>query len=109
LTSVFSTTGARNVGQPARSTMRLLLASPAKTRTAAVRNHLQITRHIAGTAYPIDDAEEAAIAARGWDRCAGNPAAGVARQIQAIQNPVIAPLSCAESQLPPWSSTVTGT
>src|ERR1700752_5052797 len=82
LTSIYSTTGASKVGRPALSTMRLLVASPARNRTAAVRNHLQITRHIAGTAYPIDDAEEAAIAARGWDRSAGNSAAGVARQIQ---------------------------
>lgn len=50
-----------------------------------MRNHLQITRHMAGAAYPIDDAAEAAIAARGWDRSSGDPAAGVARQIQAIQ------------------------
>ncbi|MFI2280775.1 alpha/beta fold hydrolase [Nocardia beijingensis] len=85
LTSIFSTTGARNVGQPAWSTIRLLVGSPARHRTAAVRNHLQLTRHIAGAAYPIDDAEEAAIAARGWDRSAGDVAAGVARQIQAIQ------------------------
>lgn len=85
LTSIYSTTGASNVGRPALSTIRLLVASPAKNRTAAVRNHLQITRHIAGAAYPIDDAQEAAIAARGWDRSAGDVAAGVARQIQAIQ------------------------
>lgn len=85
LTSIYSTTGARNLGRPALSTMRLLVAPAAKNRTAAVRNHLQITRHIAGTAYPIDDAAEAVIAARGWDRAAGDPAAGVARQIQAIQ------------------------
>ncbi|MCP2258167.1 Pimeloyl-ACP methyl ester carboxylesterase [Streptoalloteichus tenebrarius] len=85
LTSIFSTTGARNVGQPALSTIRLLAARPARTRTAAVCAHLRITRHIAGRAYPIDDAAEAAIAARGWDRGAGDLAAGVARQIQAIQ------------------------
>lgn len=85
LTSMYSTTGARSVGQPALSTMRLLVAPAAKNRTAAVRNHLQITRHIAGTAYPIDDAAESAIAARGWDRATGDLAAGVARQIQAIQ------------------------
>ncbi|MCT7352890.1 alpha/beta hydrolase [Streptomyces sp. 15-116A] len=85
LTSLYSTTGARKVGQPALSTIRLLIAPPARTRTAAVRAHLRITRHIAGTGYPIDDAAEAAIAARGWDRSAGDPAAGVARQIQAIQ------------------------
>jgi pimeloyl-ACP methyl ester carboxylesterase len=85
LTSIYSTTGASKVGQPALSTIRLLVAAPPKNRTAAVRNHLRITRHIAGAAYPIDDAAEAAISARGWDRSAGDPAAGVARQIQAIQ------------------------
>ncbi|WP_066900402.1 alpha/beta fold hydrolase [Mycolicibacterium houstonense] len=85
LTSIFSTTGASKVGQPALSTIRLLLAPTARTRTAAVRAHLRITAHIAGTAYPVDDAEEAAIAAHGWDRSAGDTAAGVARQIQAIQ------------------------
>lgn len=86
LTSIYSTTGSTKVGQPAKSTIRILVVSPeAKTRTDAVRSHLRITQHIAGTAYPIDDAEEAAIAARGWDRSGGDPAAGVARQIEAIQ------------------------
>lgn len=86
LTSLFSTTGSTKVGQPAKSTIRLLVVAPeAKTRTDAVRAHLRITQHVAGTAYPIDDVDEAAIAARGWDRSAGDPAAGMARQIQAIQ------------------------
>ncbi|MDP7704874.1 alpha/beta fold hydrolase [Mycobacterium sp. TY815] len=86
LTSIYSTTGSRKVGQPALSTIRLLMGPPARTRTAAVRAHLRITGHIAGSAYPIDDAEEAAVAARGWDRSGGDQAAGVARQIQAIQS-----------------------
>ena len=86
LTSIYSTTGSTKVGQPAKSTIRkLVLAPAAKTRTDAVRNHLRITQHIAGTAYPMDEADEAVIAGRGWDRCAGDQAAGVARQIQAIQ------------------------
>lgn len=86
LTSIYSTTGSTKVGQPAKSTLRILLLTPeAKTRTDTVRAHLQITQHIAGTAYPLDDAEEAALAARAWDRSAGRPAAGVARQIEAIQ------------------------
>ncbi|MER7952110.1 alpha/beta fold hydrolase [Streptomyces sp. NPDC096079] len=85
LTSLYSTTGNRKVGQPSLSTMRLLAAPPARTRTAAVRAHLRLTRHVAGVGHPIDDAAEAAIAARGWDRSAGDPAAGTARQIQAIQ------------------------
>jgi pimeloyl-ACP methyl ester carboxylesterase len=85
LTSIYSTTGARKVGRPALSTIRLLVAAPARTRTAAVCAHLRLTRHIAGLGYPIDDAAEAALAARGWNRSAGDPAAGTARQIQAIQ------------------------
>ncbi|GGO86155.1 alpha/beta hydrolase [Nocardioides phosphati] len=86
LTSIYSTTGSTKVGQPAKSTIRLLVTAPAlRTRTDAVRAHLRLTQHIAGSAYPIDDAEEARIAARGWDRSAGDPADGVARQIQAIQ------------------------
>lgn len=85
LTSIYSTTGARKVGQPALSTIRLLAAPPARNRTEAVRAHLRLTRHVAGTEHPIDDAAEAAVAARGWDRSAGEPAAGTARQIQAIQ------------------------
>ena len=85
LTSLYSTTGAGKVGQPALSTWRLLAAPPPRTRTAAVRAHLRITEHVAGTAHPIDDVEEAATAARGWDRRAGDLAAGTARQIQAIQ------------------------
>ncbi len=85
LTSMYSTTGAKKVGRPALSTMVLLLAASPRSRTAAVRAHLRITAHVAGRGYPIDDTQEAATAARGWDRCAGDQAAGVARQIQAIQ------------------------
>ncbi|PSR66898.1 alpha/beta hydrolase [Nocardia sp. MDA0666] len=85
LTSIFSTTGAKKVGRPALSTIRLLAAPPARTRTEAVCAHLRITGHIAGTGYPIDDVAEAAIAAGGWERGAGDLGAGAARQIQAIQ------------------------
>ncbi|MFV0459065.1 MAG: alpha/beta fold hydrolase [Actinomycetales bacterium] len=85
LTSIYSTTGAGTVGQPALSTMFLLLSSPPRSRSQAVRAHLRMTSHVAGKGYPIDRGEEAAIAARGWDRCAGEQADGVARQIQAIQ------------------------
>jgi pimeloyl-ACP methyl ester carboxylesterase len=85
LTSIYSTTGSRRVGQPAQSTIRLLMGPASRNRTDAVRAHLRITRHIAGRDYPLDDAAEAAIAARGWDRAAGDLAEGGARQIQAIQ------------------------
>ncbi|MFF0435644.1 alpha/beta fold hydrolase [Streptomyces sp. NPDC004327] len=85
LTSIYSTTGSKKVGQPALSTIRLLAAPAARTRTAAVRAHLRLTRHLAGTGHPIDDAAEAALAAHAWDRSAGDPVAGAARHVQAMQ------------------------
>lgn len=86
LTSIYSTTGAKDVGQPALSTLALLAARPPRSRTAAVRAHLRLTQHVAGRAHPIDDETEARLAARAWDRSAGDQAAGIARQIQAIQS-----------------------
>lgn len=86
LTSIYSTTGARKVGQPALSTIALIaMGSARRNKDAAVSAHLKITRHVAGRAYPIDEAIETAIAARAWDRKSGDAAAGSARQIQAIQ------------------------
>lgn len=86
LTSIYSTTGSTKVGQPARSTIRLLVLAPkVETRVQAVRAHLRVTEHVAGTAYPLDEAYESSLASRGWDRSAGDPAEGVARQIEAIQ------------------------
>lgn len=85
LTSIYSTTGSTKVGQPAKSTMRLLMSPSARNREEAIRAHLRITRHIAGRGYPIDPLAEADIAGGGWDRAAGSLADGGARQIQAIQ------------------------
>ncbi len=85
LTSIYSTTGAKKAGQPALSTIAILVGSPPHSKADAVRAHLKITRHVAGTAYPINEADETAIAARAWDRNGGDAAAGSARQIQAIQ------------------------
>lgn len=86
LTSIYSTTGSTAVGQPAKSTIRIIATTPVlRNRTDAVRAHLRLTRHIAGRSYPMDDAAEAALAAGAWDRSAGDPAAGAARQIEAIQ------------------------
>lgn len=85
LTSIYSTTGSTKVGQPAKSTMRLLMSPDARNRDEAIRAHLRITRHISGRAYPVDPLAETEIAGGGWDRAAGSLAAGGARQIQAIQ------------------------
>ena len=85
LTSLYSTTGDPKVGQPAPSTWVLLSAPPARDRLGAVRSHLRMTAHLAGTAYPIDEAEEAAHAVTTFERTAGDAVAGTSRQLQAIQ------------------------
>lgn len=85
LTSIYSTTGHPRVGQPAASTKLILASPPPRNRTQAVRAHLRMTRHLAGTGYPIDELAEADHAGTTWDRTVGDAAAGMARQIQAIQ------------------------
>ncbi|CAM5671585.1 alpha/beta fold hydrolase [Streptomyces sp. NPDC059695] len=84
LTSLYSTTGNPKVGQPAASTMALLAAPPPRNRVQAVRAHLRMTAHLAGTGFPIDEVEEAGHAVQTWSRTAGDGAAGTARQVQAI-------------------------
>ncbi|MFD7966605.1 alpha/beta fold hydrolase [Streptomyces zaomyceticus] len=85
LVSIYSTTGDPRVGQPAASTKLLLASAPPRTRAQAVRAHLRLTAHLAGTRHPVDEVAEAAHAVSTWDRTAGDGAAGSARQIQAIQ------------------------
>lgn len=85
LTSLYSTTGNPDVGQPAVSTLALLAAPAPQNRVQAVRAHLRMTAHLAGTGYPLDEVEEVRHAIATWDRTAGDGAAGTARQVQAIQ------------------------
>jgi pimeloyl-ACP methyl ester carboxylesterase len=86
LISIFSTTGDTRVGQAAWSTKLRLVKPPARTREGFVRRHLELTAHLAGRGYPLDESVETAYAQGVWDRSA-SPGAGapVARQIQAIQ------------------------
>jgi pimeloyl-ACP methyl ester carboxylesterase len=85
LTSIFSTTGAKRVGQPAAST-QLRMANPgARTRDEFIDNHVTLMQHIAGTGYPFDKAAATQYAAGAWDRGLRQAAGdGVARQINAI-------------------------
>ena len=85
LTCLYSTTGDPKVGQPAASTIALIAAPPPRNRVQAVRAHLRMTAHLAGTGFPIDEVEEAGHAVETWNRTAGDGAAGTARQVQAIQ------------------------
>jgi pimeloyl-ACP methyl ester carboxylesterase len=86
LTSIFSTTGHRGVGQPARSTLLRMGAPPAKTVERFVEGHLAMLGHIGGPGFPPDDDVERAWATAVWTRGDGATAApGVARQVGAIQ------------------------
>ncbi|MFQ1002795.1 alpha/beta fold hydrolase [Modestobacter sp. SSW1-42] len=86
LTSIFSTTGDRRVGQPARSTLLRLAKGPARTVGASVERHLGMLAHI-GSPTLLPDADlERAWATGFWERGGGVRArAGVPRQIGAIQ------------------------
>jgi pimeloyl-ACP methyl ester carboxylesterase len=85
LTSIFSTTGAARVGQPAVSTLRLLAKPAARTREGFIARHVELMRHIAGRGFPLDEAAAADYAAGAWERGPGPVAGhGVARQINAI-------------------------
>ncbi len=85
LTSIFSTTGARDVGQPARSTLALLAKPAPRTRARFIARHMELARHIASPHMPLDEGAAAAYAAGAWERGPGPVAgAGVARQINAI-------------------------
>ena len=86
LTSIFSTTGHRRVGQPARSTLLRLARNPARTVEDSVERHLAMLAHIGSAAFPPDEGVERAWATAVWHR-GGDSGAGapVARQIGAIQ------------------------
>jgi pimeloyl-ACP methyl ester carboxylesterase len=86
LTSIFSSTGDRRVGQPARSTLLRLARPLARTAEQYVEDHLTMLGHIASATYPYDADRERAWAAGAWDRGPGRTAHhGIARQISAIQ------------------------
>lgn len=86
LTSIFSTTGNRKVGQPALSTLLRMVGRPAQTKEVYVKRHLALLDHIGSSTHPYDPARERAWAAASWDR--GPGAYGgecLDRQISAIQ------------------------
>jgi pimeloyl-ACP methyl ester carboxylesterase len=84
LTSIFSTTGGKRVGQSAISTLLLLSNPGSRTRDEFIRKHVRLMSHLAGTGFPLDEAG-AEYAAGAWDRGLREAAGdGVARQINAI-------------------------
>lgn len=87
LTSIFSTTGAREVGQPARSTlMRIARSSTPRSNAQAVQQHVTMMRHIGDAKDPDIEYVWSNYASEAWSRNGERAnASGVARQIGAIQ------------------------
>jgi pimeloyl-ACP methyl ester carboxylesterase len=82
MTSIMSTTGNPEVGQPQPEAMAALLAPPPPTREAAIAQGLSTWKAIASPAYPPDEAELRARIASDYDRCFYP--IGIARQLVAI-------------------------
>jgi pimeloyl-ACP methyl ester carboxylesterase len=79
LTSMMSTTGNRQVGQPAPDTLAVLFSGPpAITRDDVIQQRLRAYRTVGSPDYPANEEEIAAQAGRAYDR-AHDPA-GMARQ-----------------------------
>ena len=82
LTSIMSTTGARRVGRPALSTLRLMAARPPATKEAAVERAVRMFAHIGSRGFPLDEPGVRERAALAWDRDTSR--GGVGRQLGAI-------------------------
>ncbi len=81
MTSVMSTTGDPDVGQPSREAQKRIMAPPAKDRDGFIADHLAGLR-IWGSPACFDEERLVANAAEAFDRCF-HPA-GTARQMMAI-------------------------
>jgi len=82
LTSIMSTTGARNVGQPALRLLPILLRRAPRERRTYVEFSVRMLAAIGSPAFPQDDDEVRATAERAYER--GIHPAGTARQLAAI-------------------------
>jgi pimeloyl-ACP methyl ester carboxylesterase len=78
-----STTGARGVGWPAPSTLRLLFRHPARNRDQAADTAALLFRHIGSRGFPFDEHRIRDLAARSFDRDP-RAAAGRGRQLAAV-------------------------
>jgi pimeloyl-ACP methyl ester carboxylesterase len=83
LVSIMSSTGARNAGWTAPSTLRLVLGKPPRDRDAAIERALVMWRHIGSHGFPFDEESVRDRSGRAFDRDP-RAAAGVGRQMGAI-------------------------
>jgi pimeloyl-ACP methyl ester carboxylesterase len=82
LTSIVSSTGARRVGQPARSTVLRMLRAPARDRDVAIDRAVAFFRHIGSHGFPFDEERLRREAARAFER--GHDPGGTERQLAAV-------------------------
>lgn len=82
MTSIMSTTGARDVGQAKPEAMAVLLAPPPKTREEAIEMRVSSSKVIGATGFPFDEARVRSLAGRSYDR--SNYPVGMARQLVGI-------------------------
>lgn len=82
MTSIMSTSGARDVGQAKPEAMAVLLAPPPKTREEAIEMRVNSSKVIGATGFPFDEARVRALAGRSYDRA--NYPVGMARQLVGI-------------------------
>ena len=81
LTSIMSTTGNDQVGQPTEAALALLMSAPPSTREGILERAVLSNRTTGSPRYPTDESEVRARAARALDRAYDPP--GVARQLAA--------------------------
>jgi pimeloyl-ACP methyl ester carboxylesterase len=69
LTSMMSTTGNKQVGQPSPDVLRETFSGPpAVTRDEVIQQMLRVRRAVGSPGYPRDEKEDAALAGRAYDR-----------------------------------------
>jgi pimeloyl-ACP methyl ester carboxylesterase len=81
LTSIMSTTGDNQVGQPTEAALALLMSPPPASRDDVLERAVLSNRTMGSPGYPTDESEVRAKAARAYDRAFDPP--GVARQLAA--------------------------
>lgn len=82
LTSIMSTTGDPKLPGPTRAAMRLLLASPPRSREEFLGRYSATWNLLRAGSFPEDEVKDPQRAERTWDR--GNDPAGAGRQLRAI-------------------------